>query len=65
MDPVSRLCVGVNDDLVKMQTYLLLGSPLIELALEIPLPLVSTLKNLPSPWIPWLQLCLVCLGGIL
>ena len=57
--------LGVIHDLVEMQTNLLLGSPLIELALEAPLGRVPTLKNLPSPWIPCLQLCSVCLGGIL
>ena len=65
MDRVSRLCTGVIDDLFEMQTNLLLGSPLIEPVLETPLGGVSTLKNLPSPWIPCLQLCSVCLGGIL
>ena len=39
MDPASRLCTGVIDDLVEMQANLLLGSPLIELALETPLTL--------------------------
>ena len=65
MDPVSRLCTGVNDGLVEMQTSLLLGSPLIEIALETPLGRFSALKSLPSPWIPCLQLRSVCLGGIL
>ena len=36
MDPVSRLCTRVIDDLVEMETKLLLDSPLIELALEHP-----------------------------
>ena len=65
MDLVSRLFTGVINDLVEMQKNLLLGSPLIELALETPLGRVSTLKNPPSPWIPCLQLCSVCLRGIL
>ena len=65
MDLVSRLFTGVINDLVEMQKNLLLGSPLIELALETPLGRVSTLKNLPSAWNPCLQLCSVCLGGIL
>ena len=42
-------CTGLIDNLVEMQINLLLGSPLIELALETPLSRVSTLKNLPSP----------------
>ena len=65
MDPVFRLCTEVIDDLVEMLTNLILGSPLIELALETPLDRVSTLKNLPSPWTPYLQLLSVCLGGVL
>ena len=64
MDPVSRLCTGVIKQ-IEMQTNLLLGSPLIELTFETPLGRVSALKNLPPPWIPCLQLCSVCLGGIL
>ena len=48
MDPVSRLCTGVIDDLIKIQTNLLLGSLLIELTFETRLGQVSTLKNLPS-----------------
>ena len=63
MDPDSRLCTGVIYDLVEMQKNLLLGSPLIELTFETPLGRVSTLKNLPPPWILYLQLCSVWLGG--